>query len=193
MKSTIKSISKYKKPIIVIACAAIVGASIYADWLYNGKNGLETGYIYNSSVSGDKAKILGQATYVGSYSDEENSSGQDTENYFSAAAIDRQRTRDEALETLQSVVDSAESMPEQKESAVASMVNIANEMDAESNVETLVKAKGFEDCIAVISGDNINVIVKSAGLLSYEVAQIKDIVITETGFSPENIKIIEKN
>lgn len=57
----------------------------------------------------------------------------------------------------------------------------------------MIKAKGFEDCLAVMTGEKINVIVKTPGLLTSEVAQITEIVTQETGFSPENIVIVEKN
>ena len=60
------------------------------------------------------------------------------------------------------------------------------------NIETLVKAKGFEECVAVISEEKCSVIVKSEGLMDDQVAQILDIVITESDLSPENITIIEK-
>ena len=57
----------------------------------------------------------------------------------------------------------------------------------------MVMAKGFDDCIAVVNGDNLNVIVKTTGLLVNEVAQIKEIAIAESGFPAENIRIVEKN
>ena len=68
----------------------------------------------------------------------------------------------------------------------------AGDIEIETIVEEMIKAKGFEECVAIISGDNINVIVKSEGLLTSEVAQITDIVRNETGFGAENIRIVEK-
>lgn len=84
-------------------------------------------------------------------------------------------------------------MPDVKDEALGKMISIAGNIEIESNVETMVKAKGFEDCLAVVNGDNVNVVVKTSGLLTNEVAQIREIAMSETGFSPENIKIIEKN
>ena len=114
------------------------------------------------------------------------------ESYFASAAYERQRSRDETLELLQTVVDSSETMPDAKNKALSDMTALAAAMEAETNIETLVKAKGFDDCIAVISGDNINVVVKTTGLLTYEVAQIREIVMNEMKIPAENIKIIEK-
>ncbi len=186
-----KKSKKFAKPVIIAACVAVVGLSVYADWNFNRqKNEEATGYIYNSSVSGEKVKILGEATFVGAQSDDYVYN--EVDGYFVSAALDRQRNRDESLELLQTIVDSSESMPDAKNKALSDMALIASAIESESNIETLVKAKGFEDCIAVISGEDVNVIVKTSGLLTYEVAQIKEIVMNELAIPAENIKIIEK-
>lgn len=189
-KKTVK-LKKASKPLILAACVAVVGLSVYADWSYTQKKAEDTGgYIYNTAVSGDKAKILGEATFVGNTAEE--TADTEAESYFANAAYERQRSRDETLELLQTVVDSSESMPDAKNKALESMTEIASSMEKETNIETLVKAKGFDDCVAVISGDSINVIVKTTGLLTYEVAQIREIVMNEMNIPVENIKIIEK-
>ena len=194
-EKSIKS-NKAFRPVILAACVAVVGISVYADWNYNRQKDSESvGYIYNSSVSGEKVKILGEATYVGLTSDYESAGSYDesTESYFASASLERKRSRDETLDLLQTVVDSSESMPDAKNKALSDMTEIAWAMETEANIETLVRAKGFDDCIAVISGDNINVVVKSTGLLTYEVAQIREIVMNEMDIPAENIKIIEKS
>ncbi len=183
------------RPAIIAVCAAVVGLSVYADWLY-AQNELDesAGYIYNSAVTGDRAKILGEATYVGSVTSDSEETLEDYEtDYFAVSAINRQRTRDESLELLQEVVDSSESMPDAKNKALSDITKIANAMESEANIETLIKGKGFEDCLAVIGDDNdVSVIVKTTGLLTYEVAQIKEIVMNELGVSADKITIVEK-
>ena len=64
-------------------------------------------------------------------------------------------------------------------------------MEKESSIETLVKAKGFEDCLVVLSDDTVSVMVKTGGLEAQQVAQIKEIVIAETALPGSSIKIIE--
>ena len=63
----------------------------------------------------------------------------------------------------------------------------------EAKIETLIISKGFEQCVAVISGDKINIIVKSDGLLASDIATINEIVYSQTGIIPANTVIIEKN
>lgn len=192
-KSTIHKKKKAVKPLIIAACVAVVGLSVYADWSYSRKADPAGGYIYNSSVTGEQAKILGEATYVGTSTETSaKDAEQESKSYFASAALERQRSRDETLELLQTIVDSQDSMPDAKNKALIDMTAIASAMEAETNIETLIKAKGFDECIAVVGSEDVNVVVKTTGLLTYEVAQIREIVMNELDIPAEKIKIIEK-
>lgn len=191
MKKILKSISKHKKKIIVLSCAAIITAGVYADPFGLTKKTPQADYLYNADYSDSSTKILGEAALVDSGSLPE-SDEFERESYFANASINKEKSRDEALETLQLVVDSSEEFPETRDKALAEILEIAGYMEIEAAVEEMIKAKGFEDCVAIISGDNINVIVKSDGLMTSEVAQITDIVMNQTGFGAENIRIVEK-
>lgn len=196
MKKALNFIVNHKKPIIIFCCVFVIAVSVYSDFMIrNSERNAENNYLYTSSgldktdgISDESSKILGEAKLVDSIS-----SFEQEDTYFASAQLNRRRSRDEALETLQVVIDSSESMPDVKDEALEQMINIAADIEKEAIVEEMIKAKGFQDCIAVISGENINVIVKSPGLLTNEVAQITEIVTEETGFGPENIKIVEKN
>lgn len=189
MKKILTNLKKHKKPILALTLAAAISVIVYTDPLGFGKNSPVSDYLYNKDFSESGTKILGEAALVDSRTDIDDSS---SDRYFSAASLNREKSRDEALETLQVVVDSAEELPETRDRALSEIMQIATAIETEATVEEMIKAKGFEDCVAIISGDNINVIVKSEGLLTSEVAQITDIVKSETGFGPENIRIVEK-
>lgn len=194
MKKIASFIVRHKKSILVCCCLFIIGVSVYSDFILNaGKDkATESSYLYtseaNPDITSDSAKILGEAKLVDNIGKAE---GDDS--YFVSAELNRERSREEALETLQVVIDSAETMPDVKDKALDRMISIASEIETEALVEEMIKAKGFEECLAVMTGDNINVIVKTPGLLTSEVAQITEIVMEETGFTAENIKIVEKN
>ena len=65
---------------------------------------------------------------------------------------------------------------------------------AESQIESLVTAKGYADCVAFMGPESISVVVSAPeGLDTADVARIKDIVVSETDFTPEQIKIVEAN
>ena len=113
--------------------------------------------------------------------------------YFATSVVSRERTRDEAMEVLQNIIDDAGSDETTKAQARKDMATLAAAMENEAKVETLILSKGFEQCVAVISGDKINIIVKSDGLLASDIATINEIVFSQTGIIPANTVIIEKN
>ena len=113
--------------------------------------------------------------------------------YFAVSVLSRQRARDESLGLLNDIVNSAEAMPDAKDKAMQDIAAIAKDVNNEANIETLIKAKGFADCVAVVNGGNANIIVKTDGLMPNEVAQIKEIVYEQAGILPANTKIMEKN
>ncbi|MBO7303541.1 MAG: SpoIIIAH-like family protein, partial [Clostridia bacterium] len=129
---------------------------------------------------------------VESESDEKKDDKDSVDTYFSSVELDRKRTRDEALEVLQGVVDNASASEEAKNEALAEISVIAKTMETESNIETIIEAKGFEECVAVIKNDSASIVVKSEGLQAAQISQINEIVYEQAGISPVNVKIIQR-
>ena len=172
-----------KRNLIMVLCVFGVGAVVYLNFLLFAPSNADVPY--GSSNMEDNYTADDVAASKGA--------SEDLDNYFASTMLDRQRARDEALEVLRSVTASAEALESTKTQAFEDISVLARDIERESNIETLVKSKGFEDCIAVISGSTVNIIVKTNGLLPGEVAQIKEIVYEQTGAEPLNVKIIEKN
>ena len=80
---------------------------------------------------------------------------------------------------------------EQKSQLAVKAAGVAEAIETEGKIENMIKAKGFSDCMVYIDGDRVDAIIKTNGLLKEEVAQIKDILIAETGAVEENISITE--
>jgi len=112
---------------------------------------------------------------------------------FAEMTLSRRQARDEALEVLTGVAESTNALDSTKQDALVGLQQIAAEIECEANIESLVMAKGFEECVAVVNGDTASVIVKTDGLLDSEVAQISEIVYEQTGVHPDNLNIIEAN
>ncbi len=112
--------------------------------------------------------------------------------YFATTVLGRQKARDEALEVLQAVVASAEALEDTKAQAFADISQIAKDIENEANIETLIEAKGFSDCVAVLNGNMANIVVKSEGLMQNDIAQINEIVYEQAGILPVNVKIVER-
>ena len=116
-----------------------------------------------------------------------------TDGYFSATQVSRQRARDEALEVLQSVVDNAGTDEATKTGALLEIAALADAMEAEANIETLVLAKGFAQCVAVINGESCSVVVSNEGELQpAQISQINEIVYEQAGILPANVRIVTK-
>lgn len=115
-----------------------------------------------------------------------------SDSYFSSVQVNRQRSRDEAIEVLQSVVDNESATETAKNEALAEINKLALVMETEANIESLIVAKGFEECVAVLSGESASIVVKSEGLIPAQISQINEIVYEQAGIDPVNIKIIER-
>ena len=178
-----------KKNAIVIGALALICGALVLNHTLTGDNRSYNDY---TDASGDPAVDTGTANVN---ADNENLAGNvniTESEYFSTAAVNRRRARDESLEVLQIVIDSEDALQESKDSALQSMSKIASQIEQESNIESLIKAKGFEDCIAVVGDGGATVIVASDGLLAGEVAQITEIICEQTSLPATGIKIVEK-
>ncbi len=126
--------------------------------------------------------------------DKRDSDGE-TEKYFDEARLEKEKARDSAINILKDAVDEENLSQKSRDEAAASIETLANGALSEARIETLVKAKGYKDCVALINDAGVNVIVTSpeGGLSAADTTKIKDIVVAETDISPSQIKIIEIN
>lgn len=170
-----------RRNLIIAGAVLLVGVAVALNWAFfgHGKGTTDSG---NGSGSG-----TGEAA-----GDQASANGSGSESYFAASQVSRQRARDEAREVLQSVIDDASSAEAAKTEALAGITQMAKDMEAEANIETLVVSKGFRKCVAVISNGAANIVVQSSGLTAADVAQINTIVYEQTGISPDKIVITEK-
>ncbi len=111
--------------------------------------------------------------------------------YFAQARIDRMNNRDEAVQTLQSIIGGGDLSEEEMVVNALDAVEVSKLIESEGTIESLVKAQGFEDCVAYLDGETAKVVVRTEGLDKAQAASIKDIILGETEISPENIRIFE--
>lgn len=174
-----------KRNFIIIGAIALTVVAIAVNVVIVASNRSD-GFDYDQSAGMD----AGGAQTDNTQKPDTNEESKDT--YFSSVQVSRQRTRDEAIEVLQSVVDNAASTETAKNEALAQIGRIADIMEAEANIETLIVAKGFEECVAVISDGAVSIVVKSDGLKPAQISQINEIVYEQSGIKPSNVKIIER-
>ena len=68
---------------------------------------------------------------------------------------------------------------------------MAEDVEKESMIEKVAQAKGYQEVAVYIDGDSVKLIVKKDSLNEQDVAKLKDIIVEQTGISPQNIKIVE--
>ena len=120
---------------------------------------------------------------------------QGKDDYFENARLEKQKARDTAITTLKESSNTESLSQETRDSAAKSIETISTNAVCETRIETLIKAKGFDECVALINDNGVNVIVKSSKgeMAAADTTKIKDIVCSETEFLPSQIKIIEIN
>ena len=168
-----------RRNLIIIGAVLLVGVAICLNWvLFADTN--DGGYDY-----GDGSGTAGNEV--------ENTETSEVLAYFASTQVSRDRAREEALAVLQSVVDSADADSAERAQALEDIATIANNIEAEANIEAMVMAKGFEQCIAIINDGMCTVIVMTDGLLASHMSQINEIVYEQAGIKPVNVKYIQKN
>lgn len=174
----------WKKNVISAAVLVTVCAGIYLNWLYN-----EDKATADLTDTLDSAKLLSSDMLV--MGDELILDAQTTaSDYFAAVRLSRQEARDQAVTLLQEAMAYDNKENTQSTMQLESIVNTAL---CESQIESLVIAKGYSDCVAYIGEDGISVAVASpeGGFQQTDVAVIADIVMSQSKFSMEDIHVIE--
>jgi len=110
--------------------------------------------------------------------------------FFDSYRADRIATREQTLLTLDAIIENSSSSQEAIKNAEASKKQITDNMEMELVLEGLIKALGFNDAVVTNSTDYINIIVKANVLDDAEVAQILDIIVSETNKKASNVRII---
>ena len=167
-----------------VACSAvlIIGIAVLLNVLFvpesaDNSNGIVPPALNLSDVS---------ATIQDKEPDNQNASA------FVEMTLSRKQARDEAIEVLNTLANSDTATTEAKNNAIAGIEVIANCIENEANIESLIKAKGFEECVAVISENSASVIIKTSDSLApNQIAQISEIVYEQSGILPTELNIIE--
>lgn len=179
----------WKRNAIIAGVLVLVCAGIYLNWL----SGQDTKDL-NKVLDADK--VLGESTLVLSDTTQTQpaiaaqESGQTASEYFAQMRMSRQKARDQAVELLQETIAYAEGEDTSKPSAA--LEGIVGDALAESQIESLVVAKGYADCVAYISDDGISLAVAApaSGLTQSDVSLVADIVLAQTNFKLSDIRVI---
>lgn len=175
------------KQIVAAVLLAALGGAVWLNMQYSTAAG---GFMSATDTASNKN--LGDTKYVATLSEPSAIQTAAESDYFTLAKADRKKSRDEALALLEDTIKSLDSTSEAKVKATEKMTIIAERMEKEASIETLIKAKGFEKAVVVIGDNDVSVIVPADELLPAQILQIQDAVTSQTKISLENIKIVNK-
>ena len=201
----------FKRNAVIIVVALFVCVAAYLNWSYNKDSEPNTQVLKPEASPGVVTPVQSPGVNVPRVTDDKdktdgNGGDQGSEGtglffegtvdqagYFADARLNRQQARDAAVATLASVNETERASQEILDSAFEQIMRIAAFSQLEAELETLVKAKGFSDCVVFMSTDGVKVTVPApqTGLTAVDVAKITDIVVSDTDFTAEKLSIIE--
>ena len=182
----------WKKNLVAAAILVTVCAGIYVNWLYTED---KTAASLEDSL--DTQKVMNEDTLVLSGDMEAIEAGEDTistsTDYFAAVRLSRQQARDNAVNLLQEAMAYSGSEGSKDVESAMELEEIVQTALSEAQIESLIIAKGYTDCVAYMSGEGISVAVSSpeGGLQQADVAVIADIVMTRSDYSLDDIRVVE--
>ncbi len=204
-----RSIAKHTRRATAITLAAALVVAVYLNWQYartgvslnedavNVSAAVETqaepaaevvtdGLMTEAEAVSSAGKNYGEAQLVSVAND----SGA---KFFEEARLKRQKAHDAALDTIQKTLKSSGLSAEEKKTYAQELTGNLEDLHAENEIETLVKAKGFADCLCFLQSGRADLTVMTAGdaLTAAQVAQIRDIVLSKSSVTAQNITVVE--
>lgn len=206
-----------KRHVLMASLVLALGAAVYLNWQFTGNSDMlsvdaskklgEAQYV-NGDITDETQEagifdsIFGGDDDKSTESTEETTEGEDTTavkaelteeqiSYFSTVRTDREQTQSKVLEDAKEVLSLSENSEEAKEEAAESVSQLEKLILAQSNIENLLKAKGFTDVVCFISDEGCNVVVASQNMDDNGSLLVKDAVMSQLDMGSEQIKIIQ--
>lgn len=189
----------WKRNAVVAAIALFVCAAVYLNWNYEQETAAGKTLGESTMVDGQTEDPLVGASGTAGQEDPTAGTGEagqtssSSNSYFATARLNRQQARDSALSLLQQAAGDEKADQASVDQANQAIQTMAANTLAEAQIENLVTAKGYGDCVAFLSDNGISVVVSASenGLTDTDTARISEIVMGETGLKASQIKIIQ--
>ena len=171
-----------KKQLVAAGLTVLLGTAVAVNFIFAGGKKQQSLTDPAAEVSGT---TYGEADLV--------SSNADSDAYFAQARLDKQSSREEAAEVLQSMYQGGDLTQEELSVVAVDAAKVGGYIESESKIESLLKAQGFEDALCYLSDNSANVIVKTDGLDAAGAAKIKSTLLSEVELTNDQITIVEVN
>ncbi len=174
-----------KKQIIMTCLTLMLAVAVYIN--YTSAPAVRTEDVLQTAETGE-TESYGDTEFVNAPAEQSVPSSAD---YFAQARIDKMNNRDEAVQTLQTMIGGGDVTEDEQVAKAIDAVEVSRLIESEGTIESLVKAQGFADCVAYLDGETAKVVVRTEGLDKAQAAAIKEIILGETSVRAENIRIFE--
>ena len=203
-----RALSKNTRRATAVTLAAALVIAVYLNWQYARTN-VETepldaqmvsaaagpaeetaavldGLPTEAEAASDVSKNYGEAQLVSVAND----SGT---KFFEQARLKREKAHDETVDTIQKTLKGSALSAEEKKAYTDQMAAAMEDLNAENENETLIRAKGFADCLCFLQAGRADLTVMTAGepLTAAQVAQIRDVVLSKSSVTAQNITVVE--
>ena len=178
-----------KKQVLLATLIVALGVAVYLNYYFSSQQPPTTD-VNGRPTSSTSSRNMGDAQFVGNSSVVSSpESTVDANDYFVQARLSRESAREEALDIVKDMMNDVKATDEVKKQAAEKAAAIAQAVEQESKSESLIKSKGFADCVVYIEGENCSIVVRSEGLKPQESVQITEIVTTQSNIVAQNINI----
>ncbi len=192
---------KNKRNITLLTLVLALGVAVYLNWQYakaasdmlsSDALAVDTSLTQPAEMSSEQDLVL-EALPNKNYGDAQLVAVGESSEFFDEARLNRDKARDEALDKLQTSLKDANLTQEEKTALTSEVAATVESITTESDIESLVKAKGFADCVVFIDSGKVHVTVKTGGgaLDSNDVAKIRDIILSKYETQAQNITVVE--
>lgn len=164
----------HKRKIAAVVCTALLATAGVVNYINHSESQSVSLTIPPANESYEDETTYGEARYVSS-------------------DVSLEKERSQAVSVLQIVSEDETADSQKRAEAQEEIIRIAKDMEHETLTKRLLSEKGFENVSVLINTPDATVSVKSNGLSQQEIAKIRDVMKTEAGIEPKNLKIMETN
>ena len=203
-----RALSKNTRRATAVTLAAALVIAVYLNWQYARTN-VETEPLDAQMVSAAAGPAEETAAVLDGLPTEAEAASDVSKNYgeaqlvsvandsgikfFEQARLKREKAHDETVDTIQKTLKGSALSAEEKKAYTDQMAAALEDLNAENEIETLIRAKGFADCLCFLQAGRADLTVMTAGepLTAAQVAQIRDVVLSKSSVTAQNITVVE--
>lgn len=191
----------WKKRVLILSVVLIIGAVSIVNYKLQNDNTLVTSsefvaYEEKQLEEMKESIVIGQRQETSETDEAENNiettAGTTDNDYFDEAKAVINMDRNKIISMLNEIIEDREVDSESRNKAAEQKLQIVDYMNQEKIVENLLRNKGYNDVLVLVTDHSVNVTLGVETLNKSDIAKVVDIVMRETGRPFEQVIIQNK-